>query len=136
MWPPLSLRTLRAMKERESTTNYFELALSVLGAVLSLVAAGAAASWVLTTGLTGWVLYIAFGATGLIWWISACIHATENDSRAALVLFTGFPVLCLATAFFLGAFASWSPFFVPIIPTAVVVAVIAYRAEAATPNQA
>jgi hypothetical protein len=107
----------------------------MLGAVLSFIAAGAAASWVIgTTALTGWVLYTAFGVTALICWISAGVHAMGNNSRAAFFLFANFPALCLTTAFFLGAFASWSPLFVPIIPLAVLVAIIAYRGESATPS--
>jgi hypothetical protein len=91
----------------------------------SCVGLATAAAWAFE-GWTGTIIFIGSAAGTLAMAGGAALHVRHRDVLGVAASWPGFLLLAATTPVFLGAFASWSPWFLPVLPAALVAVVVPY----------
>ena len=96
--------------------------------LISAVGGASAASWVFDEELNvaRIAVWAAFVVAGLGFAYGLYLDVFGQDDFAVPILWASFPILAVTSVVFVGFFASWSVYFLPIVPLAVVTLLLSY----------
>jgi hypothetical protein len=102
--------------------------LGVVVLFISAVGGASAASWVFDEELNvaRIAVWAAFVVAGLGFAYGLYLDVFGQDDFAVPILWISFPILAVTSVVFVGFFASWSVYFLPIVPMAVVTLLLSY----------